>query len=629
VAAGDTRNIKINVTIDSDTKGSEQAAAGLEKVDKAAGKAEGGLADLTRESEKLDVQLAKSKTKVKELEQELIRTGDRATGRGSLRSRLNQERSWLREMEKLTKSAAEAAIPDLQLKLPKLDFSNLVSESKGGLIAGAVGIAAVMAPAIGAIISGAVAGTVAGGGILGGVFAASSDPRVRLAFKDFTSELTADAFGGGAFVKPVVEGIGILKDAFRNLNIDEALTKGAASVTILAQGIADLVTNLMPGFNAVMDQAEAFTTVFADGLGDTGAALSDMLKSIMSSEGTIEGLAYGFKLLVGTIVATGNILEWLGNRFHDMVVSAAWFTGVMEDVTRGLENVARATTQVLTFGLVNLDNNHGFSNTFAWMNDKMEDTADVGWKASDVISGYGAVLHDTADSSDELAEATKRANDEFERTIDLQASMMLTNIDIEQGLQDLADQFAENGGELNTFTDAGRDNEKALIQMAQKMRELRDEQIALGGSTADADAALAENYQRLLDQAEAAGISRAEVEKLIAALFAVPALPLISTRAIDPTTGEPRGKKAAGGAVSAGVSYLVGENQAEVFTPSSNGYISSSVGAWAGGMGGGGGTPGVTISFAPTGDSLIDALIRELRKYIRIEGGDVQIALGQ
>src|SRR4051812_44388924 len=105
--AGDTRNIKVNVTIDSDTKGSAEAARSLEQVDTSAGKAEKGLADLTKESEKLDVQLTRSKTKVKELEQELIKSGDRSTSRGSLRSRLNQERSWLRELEKLTKTAMD------------------------------------------------------------------------------------------------------------------------------------------------------------------------------------------------------------------------------------------------------------------------------------------------------------------------------------------------------------------------------------------------------------------------------------------------------------------------------------------------------------------------------------------
>src|SRR5690242_18540458 len=106
------REFHIKVVVDEDTKGSDRAAASLEQVDKSAGKAEKGLADLEKQSRDLDVQLARSRKAVKDLESELIKTEDRATGRGSLRSRLNQERSWLRELERLSKSAAESFTPN-------------------------------------------------------------------------------------------------------------------------------------------------------------------------------------------------------------------------------------------------------------------------------------------------------------------------------------------------------------------------------------------------------------------------------------------------------------------------------------------------------------------------------------
>lgn len=44
----------------------------------------------------------------------------------------------------------------------------------------------------------------------------------------------------------------------------------------------------------------------------------------------------------------------------------------------------------------------------------------------------------------------------------------------------------------------------------------------------------------------------------------------------------------------------------------------------------GGGPVMVNISFAPTGDPIVDALVRELRKFIRVDsGGDVQVSLGR
>ena len=628
----DTRNIKINVTVDSDTRGSDKAAESLQRVDKSAGGAEKGLADLKKESERLDVQLAKTRTRVKDLENELVRTGDRATGRGSLRSRLNQERSWLRELERLAKSAASDLPKDLALNIPtKLDFSSMAGEGRGVLITGLVGIALAAAPAIGAIVAGAVAGTTVGGGIAGGVIAASADTRVRLAFKDLVSEFTSEAFAGGAFVGPVVQGIGILKDTFRSLNLDETLGKAASSVPILAQGIGDLVANIMPGFNKVLDQAETFTTIFAEGLGDTGWAISDLLGSLMASEGTIEGLHAGFELLAGAISGTGNVLEFLGNVFHATIVLGARMTGFLEDFVRGLENVAMATTRVLSLNIIGGllpfgDDVHNLSDTIAGMNDNLEDTEKVGWGAAGATAAVRDVIRESKDPTDEAADALKKFNDEFERGIDLQASYITDQLDVEEGLQNLADLFDENGTDLSMFTEEGQKNQRALVALAKEMRQVRDDQIALGGSVADANAVLAANKERLLEQAEAAGISRDAILNLIGALFSVPNIQASFnvTRPLD-ESGEVKGKKAAGGPVTGGSTYLVGENGPELFTAPSNGYIVPNGGSGSGSMGWGG-AMGVSATPLVLNGSGLDSLVFEwLRTQIAARGGTLAV----
>ena len=619
--AGDTRDIKINVTVDSDTRGSQQAAAGLEKVDTAAGKAEGGLADLRKESEKLDVQLAKSKTKVHELEQELIRSGDRTTGRGSLRSRLNQERRWLAELEKLSKSAVGSTL-DVPLKFDFAGaFEGGLSKVKGPAIAAIVGLAALSAPAIGAVIAGAVAGTVAGGGILGGVIAATNDSRVRAAFKDLTSEFTAEAFGGEAFVEPVVKGIGILKESFRDLNLDEALAKGASSVPILADGIAGLVTNIMPGFNDVMDKAESFTHVFADGLKGTGSALSSFLHSITQSEGTIEGLAFGFKVLNGTIVATGQFLGWLGDRFHDMVTFNAWLSGNAEDV----------------FGWV-----PWLGTRIREMNDNMEDTAAVGWKANEVVGGVGAVIREAVEPTESETEALKRLNDELFRTVMAGLEVDAAADRVAASFMDLADSVVENGTSLDQWDQQGNKNRQTIRGLIGDLEAQRQANIDNGMAVGEANRLFEEQANALQNRLIVElGFANDEVANLIGNYKNIPTVVTTEFRAIYTEStggygggehsgvGDERGRKAAGGFVSAGMSYLVGENQAEVFTPKTNGYISPSVGAWASGMGGGGGSSPIVISFAATGDPFLDAMIRELRKYIRVEGGDVQTVLGR
>lgn len=588
MAVGDQRNIRVNVTVDSDTRGGDDAAKSLEGVDKSAAKAGESMRRMGVDAKGLNAEIAQSKQRIKELGDEFHRTRD-----SSSLIDLRRERSNLRELQRIAKEASESLSGA---------GSSASGSLKGPLIGGLVAVAAAAAPIIGAIISGAVAGTVAGGGIAGGIIAASNDSRVRSAFNDLTSEMTAEAFGGGAFVNPVIQGLHILRNEFDNLGIGDAFAKGASSVPILAQGIADMVANIMPGFNEVMDHAEDFTRVFGEGLSETGAALSDFLHSLMSSEGTIEGLAFGFKLLAGFIIAVGNTLEFLGNSFHTMLGWAVKFNGFMADITDKIPVVGAS---------------------FRFFTDKLKETEAVGWSTAKAVGGTVDVIRDAAKASDEAAEAQRRLNDEFERNITLQGQMILDNLSVEEGLQNLADTLAQNGTTMDSLTDSGRENQRALINVAREMRQVRDDTIAMGGSTADANATLQANYERLIAQAEAAGIARAEIEKLIGALFKVPVVyaDIISNRTITANTVE--GRRAAGGSVDAYGTYLVGEQGPELLRMGSQGGYVVPNHAIASGAGGGGSAWAAPVSVS--GGGLGQLVFEWLREEIRARGGELAV----
>jgi hypothetical protein len=287
-----------------------------------------------------------------------------------------------------------------------------------------------------------------------------------------------------------------------------------------------------------------------------------------------------------------------------------------------------ATTRVLSLNIIGGllpfgDDVHNLSDTIAGMNDNLEDTEKVGWGAAGATAAVRDVIRESKDPTDEAAEALKKFNDEFERGIDLQASYITDQLDVEEGLQNLADLFDENGNDLSAFTDEGRANQRALVALAKEMRQVRDDQIALGGSVADANAVLAANRDRLLEQAEAAGISRDAILNLIGALFSVPNIQASFnvTRPLD-ESGEVKGKKAAGGPVTGGSTYLVGEQGPELFTAPTNGYIVPNGGS--GGMGwGGGGTIRLEVGGSPS--SGIEALFMQwlgnaLAKYVQTVG---------
>lgn len=525
-------------------------------------------------------EITRTRARVKELNEEFRRTGDT-----DVLKDLKRNRSVLNDLERVSREAARLG-PNSRSIFADFDASRTVAEARGQLILALVAAAVTVAPAVGAILAGAVAGTVAGGGIIGGVVAAAQDNRVKSAFKELVDEMTAESFGGGAFIQPTLEGIAVLKKAFQDLDLGEVFAKGASSVPILAQGIADLVSNIMPGFNEVMDQAETFTNVFAEGLGETGDALSDFLHSLMSSEGTIEGLNMGFKVLAATIIGLGNVLEFLANVFHKGVVAGAEFSGFMED----------AVGRVPILGAA-----------FRWMNDNFEDVEATGWGSAESMKHFTDMMKDAEKPTEDVAEALKKANTEFERSIDLQAAYKLDILDVEEGLQDLAETLAENGPTLDQFTDAGRDNQRELIGMAKEMRQVRDDQIAMGQSTESANATLAINKERLYALAEQAGISRAAVDLLVGSLFSVPSVVTTSivVRTFNPNTGL-EGRRAAGGPVGPG-DWLVGENGPEILSMGrgQSGYVWPSTGGYRGSAG----TTRVAIDLTLNGRALRSLLV--------------------
>lgn len=607
--ADDVRNIRVNVTVDSDTRGSDQAAAGLEKIDKSAGKAQGGLADLTKESEKLDVQLAKSKTKLRELEQELIRSADRTTGKGSLRQRVNQERSWLRELERLSKSAAETVV----------NVGSKSSSSGGGMgrmslmnpsvIAGISTAVGVAGPALAAMVGGVIAGAIGTVGVAGGLVMAAHNPEVKSAAGAMWDSVQAEFFRGtDAMTEPAIESMAILQKAFQEMKVPEAFALIADEMPVIADGFGDMGKNIMPGFNAALSRMGPYADAAHDGLAGMGSALGDFMDDVTASPGAVLGLRMTFAALSGTVALVGKEIKFASDAFAGVLLMGAKLgqLDIIKILSLGASDKPSKEIQAAFDALGPSSNN-----------------------ATDGLEGFISALRGLGGPTTGAAEAMKQLNDEFERSIDLKASFMLDMLDVEQGLQDLADGFADNGTDLSAFTDVGRDNQRALIGLAREMRGVRDDQINLGTSTEIANAALEANHQRLLDQAEAAGISRAAVELLIGALFAVPTLPFQQTATgYNPETGSRYGgKNAAGGYVSAGSSVLVGEYRPEVFTPATNGYISSSVGAWASGMGGGGGggTTQVVLSWRPTGDKLLDAILSQIRAEVSKQGGDMAL----
>lgn len=505
--------IRLDIVSVAHSKGLTDAARDMRSLRGETDKLGDSFDDTRGEAFDFNAEIVRSRARIRELNQEFARSGDRTLFRD-----LRRERSALRELERIAKNIIPGG--ERGLNLPALDFSKLISESRGAIIAGLVGVAALASPAIGAMIAGAVAGTVAGGGIIGGVVAAAQDNRVRQAWHDFAAQLTADAFGGAAMAGPTIAAIETLKSAFADLNLDETFAKGAPALQLLADGVAGFAYNLMPGFNAVMDDSEAIMGVFGAGLSDTGDAISDLLTDIVSSKGTLEGLHYLFMVINGSIRAVGNTLEFLGNIFHGLIRISASFTGAMEDVFDWIQRIS---------SLGSMKGGGPLGDVFRWMNDNMEKLKGT---APLVASGMTGIVEPTkvaggaaavaAADWEAAAEGLKKLNEQL-----FTAQGFMIDADeaadrVNRGMLDLTESVKKDGTSLDEHTDKGLSNRQMLRDRIQDLRNQYEADVKSGMAAADASLKYNAQANALQNTVVQMGFAADSVATLIGQLKQIP-----------------------------------------------------------------------------------------------------------
>lgn len=460
-----------------------EAAKDLDKVAGSTDKAAGKARDYTGNLKQLDTQIEATRSKIRALGVEFIETQDKMTGKD-----LRSERGLLRQLERIRKELGDAGGDGGKAFGASFlsGIGALPSQLRGVLIVSIVGAAVTLAPVIGAMVSGAVIGAVGAGGIAGGIAAASRDPRVREAAGGFAEAMGDEFFsGGGAFVQPIIESLDILHDRFVGLDLGDSWQRVAPYVTELASGIAGLADRFLPGFNRALDAAGPALSILAQELPEIGDAFSDMLIDISDSEGTLEGFAYTLEVVEAVIRTTGAVLGWLGDRFHDAVRFAAWFSGVLEDIP-----------------LPWLGDHMGE------INNKFEEILNSSKRSSGGLFEHGGQVERLGRQYQELTHT-------FEDYLGVQLGVDQANQRVSEGLLRLREALRENGKDWRTTTEAGLANRQALISQVQALIQQREATIAAGGSAADATAKFEEQLRALEQLAIKAGISRDALRDLV------------------------------------------------------------------------------------------------------------------
>lgn len=207
---------------------------------------------------------------------------------------------------------------------------------------------------------------------------------------------------------------------------------------------------------------------------------------------------------------------------------------------------------------------------------------------------------------------------------------------LEQSIADANDTLKENGANLDITTAKGRENEAALDNIASSTWDVISAMQKNGASQKQLQATMQTSRDRFIAVARAAGMSAGEASNLADELGLIPSQVTTDIRAntgqamsaienlkaayagikdrtiqittafketgIRPPAGYyvPKGAKASGGAVTAGQTYLVGENGPELFTAPANGMISSHGATMARATPGVYTTPGSSVSHSNT-----------------------------
>jgi hypothetical protein len=217
------------------------------------------------------------------------------------------------------------------------------------------------------------------------------------------------------------------------------------------------------------------------------------------------------------------------------------------------------------------------------------------------------------------------------------------NIAVAASLNNVSATLKENKRQLDIHKVAGQADRSAILDAVAANVQLYDAQINAGISAQDATAAYDANTRALVSQLKKAGLTAAQIDGLIGKYKSVPrnvntllaiqgltdainglkdVLTIINkiprqklvtvkiqTFGSAPTIGSNVGHRAAGGPVSAGMPYIVGEYRPELFVPDTNGTIVPSVSAATAGGGAGRWHPSDIRALAEaTGEVMLRAL---------------------
>lgn len=618
--------------------GENAVKAGLHGVGRAADDAGGELREMGHDADFLQRKLVELRATQLALVQKLNQTGD-----VSLIKDINKARREVRQFERLGRElAAEATDLGQQIGAEIGHGVKLAMPSLGPiLIPALIGVGATLLPGLGAMVAGAVTGAVGAGGLVGGVVAAIHDPAVKHAAEDLGQAMKSSfAEIGTPFVGPVVEALGLVRDAGRQIagDLKHDFDILAPALVPFTKGLLGLLTEMMPGLTQAFQNSLPVLRAMSAELPKIGKSIGDFFQIVSEdSDATTLGFIALSKTIQNALVFTAKFLDKLGSMYRGMVVGN-------EAITSGLLK----TTSALAFtGLAG----QYWIKTLNEQHDAAQELLDDLNKANHSAEEFTQGLFGMGNAADraaaDIADMKTAMDDAFGQTMGLDEA----NLAYKKSLIESHKTLADGKRTLDENTEAGQENVTAALDRLQVIKNLSDAEYNHGVTLDETNKRYLQRVDALKAELIQMGYNKKAVEDLIAKYEAIPNI--ITTQLEIKAGGEAAAwslfrsqerqlsehmgpliipneppHRAAGGPVSAGRMYRVNENGVEFFSPSTNGYVTPlAPGASSPSGASGGSRPVVNITYQPSGDALLDAFMAVLWpriiKQARVDGGSL------
>ncbi|MDG4784435.1 hypothetical protein O7626_00545 [Micromonospora sp. WMMD1102] len=486
-------------------KGDDKASAPIKRVGDAADDTKDDLKDLNAGLKKLDDASADATAQIAKLRAEIAKTGDLELVK-DLAKQEQRLRAFARQRKLLL---GEDDGPRKGLQLPDIDVDRvgigigarlgpIVVQSLGQAVGKAGPGIAIGAPIVAGVatwLTSAAGGAVLAGGavaaVAGGVKLASRDPRVQAAGTEL-----ADTLGGileraaAPFVPATLQAIGTVKAGFYDLSNELEDTFGYAAdyVDPLVRAVLGLAREAAPGLRRLVQAAAPVVDMLGRELPELGDDIGAALDSI--SEGA-PAAARSLGLLLdvaGVAIKTvGGAVELASKAFMYADVLAANFRGGVAEAAGTAGEYATAAGAA--------------------------ERSSTDW--SDALGRLGAKAAGTASEVETLAEMVDRLT-----TQNIAAEN--SAIALEEAIDAAGERAKEGAKGIDINTEAGRQNRKALLEIASAAKSSAADIEELTGSQELASEATERGRAAFLKTAAQMGVNRKEAIELANRLFGLP-----------------------------------------------------------------------------------------------------------